>query len=77
MKLLWPMCFQLSKGGCAANRNFIGKWPFFWLIWTQVTDSTFTGFYLKIGIQEVNLIDDIVIGGRCCEFDIKTEDFLS
>ena len=25
MQLLWPMCFQLSKGGCAVNRNFIGN----------------------------------------------------
>jgi len=76
MQLLWPMYFQLSERGCAVNRNFIGKWPLFWLIWICVNGSPFAGFYLKIGIQGVNRIGDVIIGRGCCEFDIKTEDFI-
>ncbi len=29
---------------------------------------------LEIGIQRVNRIGDVIIGGKCCESDIKTED---
>jgi hypothetical protein len=76
MQLLLPMCLQLSEGGCAVKQNFIGKWPLFWLICIYVSGLPFAGFYLKVGIQGVNRIGDVIIGGRCCEFDIKTEDFL-
>jgi hypothetical protein len=47
------------------------------IIQTSVTRSTFAGFHLEEGIERENGIGDTIICGRCCEFDIKTEDELA